>query len=255
MKKHYKFEVTAKGFWLKIVPVFIVLAVVMSALAFFIVDKSVMPRVTNLQNKGDVTVPSVVGLSQKEASTVLYKQSLILSKDGREYSDKPQNEILRQTPESGKKVKGGHHIFVTMSRGPEVGVVPSVAKLAEGPAKSLLRKEGFKTIKVRQKYDPRVSKGSAIETIPASPMKTSRAGEITLLISKGVRPTHTIAPSVVGDLLSVAQEKIVDAELVVGRVTYAQNDFIGAGHIIKQSVAPGSNPSLRTKVNLVVSAE
>ena len=255
MKKYYKIEITAMSFWLKVIPLAIVVAVLFSILGFFIVDKKVMPRVTNLQNRGDVIIPSVIGLSIKDASDLLYDKGLFLSEDTTEYSDKPLKEILRQSPQEGKKVKSGHHVFVTSSKGPEAAIIPSLLKLSEGPAKSKLRKAGFSDIKVYQKYNATVPKGNAVKTIPPSPLHTSREGKILLFISKGPEPTSTVVPSLVGEMLSDATNKLVEAELVVGKISYSSGSGMAPGQIIRQSAAPGSNISLRSKVNLVVSAE
>lgn len=255
MKKYYKFEVPVKKFWTIGVPGLFILLILCVIAGFLLVDKVVMPRVTNIKNRGDVEVPNLVGMSAKDATALLYDKGLHLSVGEKEYSDKPEKEILLQQPTPGKKVKSGRHIFVTVSRGPEVAELPSVKELAEGPAKTVLRKAGFFNIEVKQKYHKSIERNLAITTDPMEKLSTSREATINLYISKGPEPTHAVVPNLVGEMLSVAEEKLTEVELKVGSVTYTNSSVMSPGQIVSQSVSPGANVSLNSKVSLVVSAQ
>lgn len=254
MSRCYNFSIEAKKFWLILIPIFIAFGVLSFGLGYIIVDKVLMPNVTNLSNKGEVEVPVIKGLDNKVASQKLYNLGLRLMVSGKEYDEEVgEGTILSQDPLAGKKVKRGRHISVILSRGSEVGEIPSVKTLSEGPAKTALRKSGFSNIVVKNVYNSSIDKGNTIGTIPEWGVKTSRTADLTLLISKGEKPTHTTVPNLVGEMLSTSRERIDSVGLFIGHISYEKSTIMGPGHIINQSIAPGTSVKLESKVDIVVS--
>jgi serine/threonine-protein kinase len=256
MSARYSFSISVKKFWTIFVPI-ILLSLLLGAIGgFLLVDKAVMPSFTDLQNKNDVIVPSLIGLDVETAAQKAYDVGLVIVKKYREYSDvKPFNSIISQDPVSGESVKRGRHIFVTLSSGAEVGEIPEVRNLAEGPAKTALRLAGFENITLVINFDSRIAANFAIETNPPAKSRTSRDVPVTLYLSKGQRPTHANVPNLVGEMLSNAQAVLGDKGLKLGKVSFAASSFMDAGQIISQSLTPGSDVPWESSIDVVVTVE
>lgn len=256
MSSKYSFGISVKKFWLLVIPAVILSLFIGGILGFFLVDKVIMPKFTDLQNKNDVEVPQITGLDVESAAQIAYDLGLRIIKKDKEYSNtKPVNSVISQDPKASERVKKGRHIFVTLSNGPEVGTIPHIEKLAEGPAKSALRQAGFENITVGIKYDSKIPPQFAIETNPPSETKTSREVPVVLYLSKGQRPTHATVPNLVGEMFSQAQITIDEKGLKLGKVRYEVSSVMAAGQVILQSLTPGNDVPLESSIDVVVAAE
>jgi len=256
MSSRYSFSISVKKFWLVLVPAVLLSIVLGGVTGFLLVDKIIMPKFTDLQNKNDVIVPSLVGLNVETAAQNAFDLGLRIVRKKREYSDyTPYNSVLSQEPIAGESVKKGRHIFVTLSSGKEIGEIPNVRELAEGPAKTALRLAGFENISVKIDYDREVPALSAIETNPPAYTKTSRSVPVVLLLSKGQKPTSAIVPNLVGEMFSAVRGIIEDRGLKLGDVSYQSSTLMGAGQIISQSLPPGKEVPFGSIINVVVAAE
>jgi len=256
MNSKYSFSISVKKFWLVVIPSVIIVFALGSVIGFFVVDKVIMPKFTDLQNKNDVIVPSIVNLDVDEAAQTAYDLGLRIIRKEKEYSNNlPFNTIISQDPEAGESVKKGRHIFVVLSNGPEVAEIPNIAKLSEGPAKSAIRQAGFENISTIFKYDAKIPPQSAIETEPIAGTRTSRDVPVRLYLSKGQKPTHSSVPNLVGEMLSDAQAITEDRNLKLGRVRVEQSSVMSAGQIISQSLTPGTDVPLESIIDVVVAAE
>ncbi len=253
MKTVYKIEISPKKFWLLLLPLSFVFVALLGFGSYLMIDRVVMPKVTGMSNKGEVTIPLVINKSLKEAKKAAYDRGLRISSGESEYSDTaPVGQILSQEPEEGDVVKKGRHIFVITSKGSEVDTVPSVSGMPEGPAKSTLRKAGFRNISVKNLYSNSIEQNVSISTEPGKNTITSREAKIILWLSKGKRPTHSVVPNMVGDMLSQARSAISDAGLRMGTISYETSSVMGAGQVISQSASSGARIALESRVNLVV---
>jgi len=256
MSWKYSFSVSVKKFWLLILPLMLVTLIGGGAAGFLIVDNILMPRFTDLQNRNDVVVPDLVGMDVEKAAQTAFDLGLRTIRNRREFSDvDPFNSVMEQEPKDGETVKRGRHIFLTLSRGPEVSQIPRVEGLAEGPARTELRRAGFDNLSSRQVFNYRIPLNAAIETQPASGTRTSRDAPIVILISRGPAPTHANVPNVVGEMLSQARVTIQDRGLRMGRVRFESSNVMSPGQVISQSLTPGTDVPLESSVDLVVAAE
>jgi serine/threonine-protein kinase len=256
MGSNYSFSISVRKFWLMVFPSVIIVLAWGFILGFFLVDKVIMPQFTDLQNKNDVEVPSLVNVNVDVAAQTAFDLGLRIIRNEKEYSDNvPFNTIISQNPTAGEKVKKGRHISVVISNGAEVAVIPETQKLAEGPAKSTLRQAGFENITAIFKYDSQILPQSAIETEPSAGTKTSRDLPIKLYLSKGKRPTHATVPNLVGEMFSQVQATIEEKGLKLGRVRTEASSVMSAGQIISQSLTPGTDVPLESVIDVVVAAE
>ncbi len=255
MKKSYTISVPVKTFWTVIVPLVFILMIVGGITGLILVDRYIMPNIAGVSNRGIVKVPAVVNMSWENGRQALYDIGLRLQVQSREYSDSLENEvIISQRPQPDEKVKKGRHVFVIVSKGPEVDTIPDVRNMTERIGKKVIREAGFSNIKVYKSYSERYDKEIVVTTVPVRGTVISREIPVEITISKGPKPTHVVVPNVIGEILSEAKRAIEENGLFIGKVGYRANPTARLGTVISQSVSPGTNAPLESRINLVVSA-
>ncbi|HEX2959284.1 MAG TPA: PASTA domain-containing protein [Chitinispirillaceae bacterium] len=253
MKKNYTISIPVKTFWKIVVPSFIVACILGSVFGFFFIDKIVMPKIVGV-SRDIIEVPGLSGLSYETARQKLYESGLLTEIRSREFdSNVPEDGVISQSPEKGEKVKKGRKIAVVLSKGKEVAVIPDVRGLSERQARIEMKKSGFTIGKVKKTFSESVPSESVIDAFPQSGTTVSRALEVDLIVSKGVKPTHTEVPNMVGESITSAKEKLAESNLNVGKISYENNASLLPGTVISQSAAPGSRQPLESSVDLVVS--
>jgi serine/threonine-protein kinase len=253
MKPSYTISIPVSTFWRLVVPLALAAMGLGGAAAALVVDRVVMPHVTGL-NKGVVDVPDVGGLPYEQAREKLYAVGLLGRVRNEEFSDVvADGSVIRQYVLVGEKVKHGRQVDVAVSRGPVVGVVPNVKGIAEHVARLEMRKKGFSVAKSERKYDDKVPAEYVITTSPDVGTSISREMDVTLVVSKGPKPTSAEMVNVVGESLGNAQAKISDAGLKTGRIDYQNNPSLAPGTVVSQSVPPGTSVPLESTVDIVVS--
>ena len=253
MKKSYTINIPAHILWKVILPSVIVAVIGGIVGGIIIVDKIIMPQVVGV-NRDIVEVTSVKGLELEKAREAFYAAGLLSEIKSREYDDTiADGGVISQFPEPGSKVKKGRKIAVVISKGKEIAVIPDIRNLTEQQARIELRKKGISIGKIKKIYSDDKALDLVIEAFPQCGTTISREMEIDLFISKGPRPTHAVAPNLVGESLTSAKKMIEESGLVLGKISYQNNASLLPGTIISQSVAPGSKVRLESSINLEVS--
>jgi len=213
-----------------------------------------MPKIVGV-HRDVLPTPDVRGMEYEAARTKFYGVGLLTEVRAKEFDDSvPEGNVLSQFPDPGEQVKKGRKIAVTVSRGPEAAKIPLLRGINERQARLDLRKGGFSVGNVRKAFHETVPLDAVIETFPPAGTITSRAMDLDLVLSRGPKPTHAVMPNVIGEILSEAKKKVVDAGLKVGAVTYQNNAALVPGTVMSQSASPGANVPLESSVDLVISA-
>jgi serine/threonine-protein kinase len=254
MKKNYTISFSASRLFKVYLPILLVVMVVGFVVGVVLVDRLIMPRIVGVSDKGTITVPSVLHLSLEEARTKLYKAGLRTQVSSSQYdSELPSGTILSQQPQADETVKKSRLINVVVSKGPEADTV-EMNKLNELQARNSLRKQGFSRVKINKIYDEEVEKDLVVRSAPPSGTVVSREMPVEVFISKGSQPTHAVVPNIIGDMLSEAQSKIEESGLTIGKIGYERGGS-SPGTVMRQSVAPGSNIPLESRVDLTIAAQ
>lgn len=253
MKKNYTINVNPDFFWRFFIPG-VLIAVVFGLIAgLLIVDQVLMPNIVGV-NRDIVSVPKVTGMEFDKARDALYKSGLLTEIKGKEYDEKiAENGIISQFPEPGSKVKKNRKIALTISKGKAVAVIPDIRNLNERQARIELKKAGLTIGNVKKTYDEEKALDAVINAFPECGTTVSRDMEITIIISKGPKPTHADVPNLVGESIAEAKTKIEENNLKVGKITYQNNSSLLPGTIVSQSVSPGTSVPFESAINLVVS--
>jgi serine/threonine-protein kinase len=253
MEKSILIHIPLKSLLRYIVPGTVIVCIIAAISGIVIVDRLIMPRVVGV-NRDVVEVPDVAGMEYEAAREKFYKVGLLTEIRSREYDNQVADQhVINQFPEKGEKVKKGRKIALVLSKGKEIAVIPDVRNLSERQARIELKKHGFTLGNVKKVFSSEKAVDIVVDAFPASGTTISREMEVDLYVSKGPKPTHAEVPNLVGESIGSAKKKIEECGLVLGLVEYKNNPALLPGTIISQSVAPGSNVQLNSKINLVVS--
>lgn len=255
MKKNYTISISARKFWTLFLPLTILFMIIGGISGLLIVDRYVMPNITGVKNRGVLKVPKIVTMHWEEARQSLYDIGLRLQIQSWEYNDTiERNYIIIQNPPPEEDVKRGRHIFAVVSKGHEIDTIPNVIKMKERIGKNVLRDAGFSNIIVYKAFNEIVEKDHIARTVPVRGTVISREIPVEVTISKGPKPTHAEVPNVIGETLAEAKKRIEESELIVGNIEYKIGTSSRPGSVISQSIPPGTNAPLESRINLVVSA-
>ena len=204
----------------------------------------------------EFAVPNLLGQTMEEvlADPKISSVFTIEQIGQRASSEYPAGQIIEQTPEKGKIVKGDRVISVFVSTGiktePMLNLVGQEYRSATIQLKNLDLDLKFENT---EDYSDSVTSGCIIKTVPASG-ETIQAGDtITLVISKGVEQKPVTVPTCTGFDIDTVRQNLVQLGLVCGEVTYDSSSSVEAGIVIDQSVEANQTVPSGTAIDLVVS--
>ncbi|MFD7085067.1 Stk1 family PASTA domain-containing Ser/Thr kinase [Streptomyces sp. NPDC002181] len=203
-------------------------------------------------NAGQFTkVPNLLGKTEAQAKSELSAAGLGVKRIDRKFSDAfDRGTVMNSDPESGKRIRGNGAVVLTVSRGPEVVVVPDVKGRPLEEAKAELVKSGLAPGMITQAFSQDVAQGSVISTNPDGGQKRSPDTAVAIVVSKG-RPVQVT--SVVGRPLDQARAALQDLGLKVETAAEEVNSPFPAGTVANQSIGAGSQAATGDTVTLTVS--
>ncbi|MFI6150161.1 Stk1 family PASTA domain-containing Ser/Thr kinase [Streptomyces sp. NPDC051109] len=203
-------------------------------------------------NSGQFTkVPNLLGKTEAQAKSDLSAAGLGVKRVDRRFSDSfDRGTVMNSDPESGKRIRGNGAVVLTVSRGPEVVVVPDVKGRPLEDAKAELTKSGLAPGMVTQAFSQDVAQGSVVSTDPTGGQKRSPDTAVAIVVSKG-RPVQVA--NVVGRPLDQARAALQDLGLKVETAAEQVNSPFPAGTVANQSIGAGAQAATGDTVTLTVS--
>ncbi|OHW62645.1 serine/threonine-protein kinase PrkC [Andreesenia angusta] len=203
---------------------------------------------------GEVAVPSVVGMTESEATRELENAGLVIKVKGAEFSDEyEEGQVTRQSPEEGLNLKEGATVDVYLSKGPEVEeiLVPSLLGESLERAKSIIEENELELGDVLYEYSPE-SEGTVISQTPRANKNVEKGATVDLIVSKGEELSEVSVPNLAGLSLENAKNRLSASGLSVGSVSEEFSNR-SAGTVLFQGIESGAKVEEGTSVNLVVS--
>lgn len=203
-------------------------------------------------NAGQFTkVPNLLGKTEAQAKSELSAAGLGVKRIDRKFSDAfDRGTVMNSDPASGKRIRGNGAVVLTVSRGPEIVVVPDLKGRPLDDAKAELTKSGLAPGLVTQAFSQDVAQGSVISTDPTGGQKRSPDTAVAIVVSKG-RPVQV--PNVAGRPLDQARAALQDAGLKVETAADQVNSPFPAGTVANQSIGAGAQAATGDTVTLTVS--
>ena len=211
-----------------------------------------LPAVEVTISDNQVSMPSILGMTEEEARQALSDCGLTMTVTAREYSDNyEEGQVMSQTVVEGDAVEKGTDVGVTISLGSDKVDLAALnlTQMTADQAEALLKEKNL-LVQRREEPNDTVPQGNVIRYSP----ETAKAGEnVTLYVSTGPQVVPGQVPELRGRDQVTADALLAGAGLTTGTVTYEASDTVPEGIIINQSVEPGTILPLQSTVDYVIS--
>ena len=198
-----------------------------------------------------VTVPSMVGGTITDADRLLKPVGLTSEVTKQEFSeDVAKGVIISTDPAAGDKVKEASVVHLTLSKGPERYIIPSVSQLTAEAATKLLTSIPIATPVVDEVFNDKIPKGYVIGTDPASGTQVKRGAGIRLIVSKGIEQIALVNFS--NKSGEEAINTLTDAGFKVSP-KYVYSETVPLGAVVSQSPSEAKDYPKGTAVSLIIS--
>lgn len=199
-----------------------------------------------------VEVPELVGLTVEEARSALEASELTYrQRSEMPHPRAPEGAVVAQSPLPGQLARPGAPVSVTVSLGPERRVVPDLRGLSDRQARIVLERLGFQP--AVDSTSSEMERGRVVGTRPRAGTEREVPAEVELIVSRGPRTARV--PELVGTHVDDVEDRLQQAGLEMGEVTYDSEAFAAPGRVIGQSPAPGYALRVGGRVSVRVAGE
>ncbi|HEY5427746.1 MAG TPA: Stk1 family PASTA domain-containing Ser/Thr kinase [Solirubrobacteraceae bacterium] len=197
---------------------------------------------------GNVSVPSVQGLTVAQATAHLKREHLTVTNVApRASSQFPSGQVTATNPATARSVARGTGVTLFVSSGPRSVSVPNVSGDSQTAAIAALTKAGFN---FNQKSQPSstVAVGNVISQSPAGGGSAAKGSTVTITVATA--PTTATVPAVTGDPAAGAQSALRSAGFSVVQTPRAVTNPDRNGVVIHQS--PRGNATAKKGATVMI---
>ncbi|MDQ4047880.1 MAG: PASTA domain-containing protein, partial [Actinomycetota bacterium] len=139
-----------------------------------------------------ITVPNVVGLSRESAESRLDREGLTVRVQTQE-SDRPEDEVIAQSPAQGTKLDGGDRVTITVSTPAEEEQiqevsVPDVEGLPQRDALQMLRQQGLTGTVRKRRTEDEDEDGTVIVQRPGAGARLQAGQNVVIIVGRFEEP-------------------------------------------------------------------
>ena len=197
-----------------------------------------------------VVVPSLAGLTVKEATATLKDLGLNLEVATEEFSEEiPEGKIITSNPAGGGRVSPSGSVDVTLSKGKERYAVPNLQGLKQDVAEQQLKENKLVIGEIKEEYSTEFSKGFIMRSEPVAGERVKRESQVTIYISLGVE--QIALSDYKGKSGEQALNELTDEGFEV-KTKYVYSEVLPIGAVISQTPGAGEADKGST-VTLLVS--
>lgn len=184
-----------------------------------------------------VVVPSLAGLTVKEATSTLKDLGLNLDVATEEFSeDIPDGKIITSDPAGGGRVSPNGTVGVTISKGKERYAVPTLQGLKQDIAEQQLKENNLVLGEVKEEYSTEFPKGFIMRSEPAAGERVKRDSQVTIFISLGIE--QIALSDYKGKSGEQALNELTDKGFDV-KTKYVYSEDLPIGAVISQTPSAG----------------
>jgi serine/threonine-protein kinase len=200
---------------------------------------------------GKISVPSLVGMSQKEAKEELSKIGLSTEVIEEVFSeDIAKGKVISSSPGGGGRISPTGTVGLVLSKGQERIEIPEMTNLTPDIATGKISALGLTIGDINEVFDMKVKSGFVIGTDPKSGEKVKRNSVVNIIVSKGIEKISLI--SYVGKGGDEALSELTNSGFDV-KVVYKFSDKIFKGQVMSQSPEISDAIEIGSKIELVIS--
>ncbi len=204
-----------------------------------------------------LTVPDVVGLPLEDARRTLKDRGLQAVEAGsRADPTIPPGNVVAQNPPPSAVVKGGRHIYLTISGGEPRASVPELRGRSPRDARFALERSGLALGSVAYSPSDLYPENTIMDQSAAPGSDVPRGQAINIVVSRGRTSGKTDVPALVGKSVSEAARILLDGGLKLGKISYQSSLDLLPNTIVDQFPRAGDSLFVGASVDLfVVSTE
>ncbi|MGA3243572.1 MAG: PASTA domain-containing protein [Bacteroidota bacterium] len=219
---------------------------------FYLFNSIVMPRY--VQQGKTTKVPNVVGKGLDEALKLLADAGLPGKKVSIPRSDKqyPEGTVVVQNPAAGSEVKFGRGVYLTVSGGEPLVVVPSLRGQSLRDATFSLERVGLVMGSTTYQVSEEYPQGTIIDQDILLSSKVPSGKVINVTVSQGKNADQVPVPDVIKKSFSEAERIVIQAGLRVGNITYQVNAELLPNTVMDQFPKAGQLVPAGQPIDLVV---
>ena len=201
----------------------------------------------------EIKVPKVIGLKDQDAINILKDANLDPIVSDTTFDDKvAKGSVMFQKPESGSIVKKGRRVYIIISGGEPMVIVPILKGHSLTEAKLSLERVGLKLGHVSEQ--PSQNPPSVIFDQQFTAGTQLRKGEsVGITVSSGpVEEGDITVPDLIGKSLVEAEKLLADSNLTVGKLNYQPSFSLLPNTILDQYPSKGNKVNKGAAVDLFV---
>lgn len=194
-----------------------------------------------------IAVPDLEGMTLNEARD-RYGEDFEISAESQEDSDRAEDTILSQNPDSGTETERNSEIEVVVASGQNE--VPDLEGMSREEARQAVDEAGFEA-EVEEEESPDDREGQIISQNPDSGATADVGSTVEITVGTGL--ANVEVPDLTGMTREEAEAELEDADLSYNGYDSAPSNDVEEGRIISQSVAPGTSVEPDTGVGVRIS--
>jgi serine/threonine-protein kinase len=219
---------------------------------FLAVDDVVMPLY--VQQDKTTKVPVVIGLNVEEAKTVLLSAGLTPHEGGTRIDKQyPIGTVAVQNPVPGSEVKFDRGVYLTISGGEPLVIVPALRGKSLRDAIFTLERTALSIGNVTYEISEEFPENTIISQDRAEGLQVRNGTKIGVTVSQGTNTNKLPIPNVTLKSLEEAQKTLTLKGFKIGTISYQINQDLLPNTVIEQYPKAGELLSLDQPINLFVS--
>ena len=203
------------------------------AALFFVCNDVLLPWYVNTGEP--IEVPSVIGMKFEEAEKLINSLGLEARKgDVRMDKEHPAGSVVIQNPSEGSKVKRGRRVYLTVSGGELLVLVPNIKGRTLRDAKFALEREGLNLGAIEYQSSDQYPLNTIIEQHVTPGTKVKRNVFISVVASQGLVSEKVTVPDLNGKTFVDAQKLLINSGLKLGNITYVPSPDLLPNTVVQQ---------------------
>jgi len=219
---------------------------------FFLLNNLALPLYVN--HGGTLAVPSVTGLPVADARTQLESAGLqAVEAETRPDPDHPPGTVIYQNPAAQAQVKLGRRVYLTLSGGEALVIVPQLRGRSLRDAKFALERYGLQLGAVSYEPSTVYPENTIVAQSIGADARAARGSRVNISVSEGGTAAGGVTvPNVVGRTVSEAERLLLAQKLAVGNITYQLSYELIPNTVVEQFPRAGEPVAVGGKIDLFV---
>ena len=221
---------------------------------FLLMDNIIMPLF--VRHGMEFPIPDVSLKHFEEARQILRDKGLNPVQSEEQYNPNHRTgTVLLQNPLPNSMVKKGRTVYLTVSAGERLAIMPDLRRSSARDAELKIVNAQLVPGEKFYEYNSFYPEGVVFKQSHEPGTSIQKGTVIDITISQGEEPTEIIVPDVRSHILGEAIEILRKKGLIVGNVTSRLNNELVPNTVLGQSMAPDCVASVNDTINIIVSRD